>query len=75
MTDVIQLGSIVELSDINNNMLCGRVIDFKMYRNGNKYNAFVFLEETEGKNTVSEHYGYATVAIDDIQNIKVHEGF
>lgn len=46
-----------------------------MYRNGNKYNAFVFLKETEDKNTVSEHYGYATVAIDDIQNIKVHEGF
>ena len=71
MADVIEQGSVIEFTDINNTTLIGRVISFKMYRNDNKYSPFIFVEEIEDVNT--EHYGQACVAVDDIKSIKVYK--
>lgn len=72
MADVIEQGSVIEFTDINDTTLIGRVISFKMYRNDNKYSPFIFVEEIEDVNTDSEHYGQACVAVDDIKSIKVY---
>ena len=73
MDDVIQRGSVIEITDINDSTLIGSVVDFRMYYNEGKYSTFIFVEESEDWNLNSEHYGQAAVAIDDIKKIKIHK--
>ncbi len=73
MIDVVKRGSVIELTDNNRKTLYGRVVDFRMQRDNNKYNTFIFIEEIEDGNTSSEHYGQAAIAVDDIKDITLHE--
>ena len=71
MPYVLQRGLIIELTDINNNTLRGRIIDFRLNHLDGKYRTFMYLEEIESGNTMSEHYGLASIAIDDVKDVEI----